>query len=141
MFKTEYTLDVRYYETDTMGIVHHSNYLRYFECGRNQMMKELGIPIEVLERAGVMLPVVKVEICYKAPAYMGDSLKIVTTVNREPLAKIVLEQQIFNQKDELICYGAVTVGFIDSVTRRPVRVPQLFAEKIAPFFTNGEKKL
>ena len=141
MFKTEYTLDVRYYETDTMGIVHHSNYLRYFECGRNQMMKELGIPIEVLERAGVMLPVVKVEISYKAPAYMGDSLKIVTTVNREPLAKIVLEQQIFNQKDELICYGTVTVGFIDSVTRRPVRGPQLFAEKIAPFFTNGEKKL
>ena len=46
MIKTEHYLDVRYYETDQMGIVHHSNYIRYFECGRTDMLKKLGLPIE-----------------------------------------------------------------------------------------------
>ena len=73
MLKNEHFLDVRYYETDQMGIVHHSNYIRYFECGRTAMLKELGLPIEKIEEAGVMLPVVSVECRYKVPARLGDS--------------------------------------------------------------------
>ena len=64
MIKTELELDVRYYETDQMGIVHHSNYIRYFECGRSDMMEKLGLPISEVERAGVVLPVVAVECRY-----------------------------------------------------------------------------
>ena len=60
MMQSELFLDVRYYETDQMGIVHHSNYVRYFECGRTDMLKKLGLPIEKIEEAGVMLPVVSV---------------------------------------------------------------------------------
>ena len=48
MLKSELFLDVRYYETDQMGIVHHSNYVRYFECGRTAMLKELGLPLKTM---------------------------------------------------------------------------------------------
>ena len=105
MLSFEHFLDVRYYETDQMGIVHHSNYIRYFECGRVAMLKDLGLPVEKLEEAGVMLPVVSVECRYKVPA------------------KLVIKNEIFNPEGQLVCEGGVVLGFINSQTRRPVRCP------------------
>ena len=121
--QSELFLDVRYYETDQMGIVHHSNYVRYFECGRTDMLKKLGLPIEKIEDAGVMLPVVSVECRYKGPARLGDTLKIVSIIDRIPMAKLVIRNEIYNQDDLLVCEGSVTLGFIDSRSRRPVRCP------------------
>ena len=83
--RSELELDVRYYETDQMGIVHHSNYVRYFECGRSDMMQKAGLPIEEIEKAGVMLPVVSVECRYKLPARMGDRIRIVSMVDKVPV--------------------------------------------------------
>lgn len=123
MMQSELFLDVRYYETDQMGIVHHSNYVRYFECGRTDMLKKLGLPIEKIEDAGVMLPVVSVECRYKVPARLGDTLKIVSIIDRIPMAKFVIRNEIYNQDGLLVCEGSVTLGFIDSQSRRPVRCP------------------
>ncbi|NCC46628.1 MAG: acyl-CoA thioesterase, partial [Bacteroidia bacterium] len=53
MYTHETYLEVRYYETDLMGIVHHSNYIRYFECGRIQSLVDLGLPIKEVERMGI----------------------------------------------------------------------------------------
>ncbi len=132
--KFEHFLDVRYYETDQMGIVHHSNYIRYFECGRVAMLKELGLPIEKIEEAGVMLPVVSVECRYKVPARLGDTLKVVSMIDDVPRAKLVIRDEIFNPAGQLVCEGAVTLGFIHSDTRRPVRCPEalvkIFEENI-----------
>lgn len=134
MIKTELFLDVRYYETDQMGIVHHSNYIRYFECGRNAMLVEYGIPIEKVEEAGVMMAVVAVDCRYRTPARMGDRLKIVSMIDALPTAKVTIRSEIHNQDGALVCTGNVTLGFIDSVTRRPVRCPDIlmniFAEHI-----------
>ena len=134
MVKTEHFLEVRYYETDKMGIVHHSNYIRYFECGRNAMLKEMGLPIEKVEEAGVMMPVVAVDCRYRTPARMGDTLRIVSMIDTMPTAKVVIKSEIYNQEDALVCSGSVTLGFIDAATRRPVRCPKilvdLFADKI-----------
>jgi len=121
-------LDVRYYETDQMGIVHHSNYIRYFECGRTAMLKELGLPIERIEEAGVMLPVVSVECRYKTPAVLGDTLRIVTSVDEVPRARLVIRNEVYNPSDQLVCEGSVTLGFIDSNTRRPVRCPEMLVK-------------
>lgn len=128
MLKSELFLDVRYYETDQMGIVHHSNYIRYFECGRTAMLKELGLPIERIEEAGVMLPVVSVECCYKTPAVLGDTLRIVTSVDEVPRARLVIRNEVYNPSDQLVCEGSVTLGFIDSNTRRPVRCPEMLVK-------------
>lgn len=128
MLKSELFLDVRYYETDQMGIVHHSNYIRYFECGRTAMLKELGLPIERIEEAGVMLPVVSVECRYKTPAVLGDTLRIVTSVDEVPRARLVIRNEVYNPSDLLVCEGSVTLGFIDSNTRRPVRCPEMLVK-------------
>ena len=128
MMQSELFLDVRYYETDQMGIVHHSNYVRYFECGRTALLKEVGLPIEKIEEAGVMLPVVSVEAKYKVPARLGDTLKVVTIVTEVPRAKLVIRNEIYNPAGELVCLGSVTLGFIDAMTRRPVRCPEMLVK-------------
>ena len=128
MIKSELNIDVRYYETDQMGIVHHSNYVRYFECGRVDMLKKLGLPIEKIEEAGVMLPVVSVECRYKVPARLGDTLKVVTLIDEVPRAKLVIRTEIFNPDGLLCCEGKVVLGFINSQTRRPVRCPDELAD-------------
>ena len=126
--RSELQLDVRYYETDQMGIVHHSNYVRYFECGRTAMLRELGLPLEKVEEAGVMLPVVSVECRYKVPAKLGDVLHIMTYVDEVPRAKLTVRSEIFNQDGILLAEGNVVLGFIDSASRRPIRCPKQFVK-------------
>lgn len=128
--KSELELAIRYYETDQMGIVHHSNYIRYFECGRSDMMEKYGLPIQKIEEEGVMLPVVSVECHYKTPAVMGDTIRIVSSIDKVPLAKLIVNSEIYNQNGVLLAYGSVTLGFIDSKTRHPVRCPDSLAEII-----------
>ena len=120
-------MDVRYYETDQMGIVHHSNYIRYFECGRNAMLKDMDIPMEKIEAGGVMMAVVAVDAKYKVPARLGDTLRIVSIIDTPPTAKVLVKTEIYNQNDQLVCTGSVTLGFIDAQTRRPVRCPESLA--------------
>ncbi len=128
MMKSELFLDVRYYETDQMGIVHHSNYVRYFECGRTDMLKKIGLPIEKIEESGVMLPVVSVECRYKVPAKLGDTLRVVTSIDEVPRARLVIRNEVFNPSGQLVCEGSVVLGFIDAVSRRPVRCPEMLVK-------------
>lgn len=134
MIVSETKLEVRYYETDLMGIVHHSNYIRYFECGRHQLLIDYGLPIERIEAAGIMLPVAHVECDYKIPAKMGDLLRIVSVIRDRPLARVVVETEIYNQNNDLVCTGTVMLGFIHSDTRRPTRAPKIFTEVFDKYF-------
>ncbi len=134
MFVSETILEVRYYETDLMGVVHHSNYIRYFECGRNQALIDLGLPIRKIEDAGIMMPVVKVTCDYKVPARQGEKLRIVSTVTDPPKARIVIDTIIYNEANQIVCEGSVTLGFIHRDTRKPTRIPEYIAEKFAPYF-------
>ena len=128
MSKFEHFLDVRYYETDQMGIVHHSNYIRYFECGRMAMLDEVGLPMHKIEEAGIMLPIISVECRYKFPAKLGDKLRVVTYFNELPKARFTVMTEIYNQDDKLLVEGSVSMGFIDSNTRRPIRCPQMLLD-------------
>ena len=124
MGKFEHNLDVRYYETDQMGIVHHSNYIRYFECGRLAMLEEVGLPMHKIEQMGIMLPIISVECRYKYPAKLGDRLKIVTFFDELPRARFTVMSEVYNQDGQLLVEGSVSMGFIDSATRRPIRCPE-----------------
>lgn len=126
--QSETQIEVRYYETDLMGIVHHSNYIRYFECGRHQFLLDVGLPIMEIEKEGIMMPVVSVEAHYHTPARMGDVLRVVSRVEKEPMARIEVQTDIFNQKGEKVCDGLVVLGFIHSDTRRPTRIPARLME-------------
>lgn len=116
---------VRYYETDQMGVVHHSNYIRFFENARSEMMVQLGCPIEEFEKKyGVLIPIISVECRYRHPARMGDVLTATASVVRAPMAKMEVEQTVVNQRGEVCAEGKVLLGFIDSNTFRPTRCPE-----------------
>ena len=145
MIKTECNLEVRYYETDLMGIVHHSNYIRYFEYGRIKMLDEIGLPISKIEGNGIMLPVVSTFCTYKTPSRMGDTLKIVSFMESMPMAKMKIKTQILKEStvnpltpDEeigtVVAEGEVVIGFIKSDTRRPCRIPEFAAQIMEKYF-------
>ena len=127
----EVEFPVRYYETDQMGVVHHSNYIRYFEYARNEMMSRGGFPIEVCERDHhVMIPIVSVSCHFRHPARMGDHLRAVAMIEGVPLAKLTIRQEVWNQRGELCAEGEVVLGFIDAASFRPVRCPAPLSELI-----------
>lgn len=123
------TFPVRYYETDQMAVVHHSNYIRYFEIARDEMMVQLGFPIEKCEsKLGVLVPIVSVECHFRHPARMGDILTATAEVNKVPMAKMLIKQAVYNQDGVLCADGLVTLGFLNKETFTPVRCPEPVAE-------------
>ena len=77
------TIRVRYADTDKMGIVYNGNYLTYFEIGRTELLRSLGMPYAVLEQQGFQLPVIEAHIEYKAPAEYDDLISIKATCKME----------------------------------------------------------
>ncbi|MBO5406931.1 MAG: acyl-CoA thioesterase [Bacteroidales bacterium] len=145
MIQTECTIDVRYYETDLMGIVHHSNYIRYFEYGRIKMLEEIGLPISEIEGRGVMLPVVSTFCTYKTPSRMGETLRIISSVESMPMAKMKIKTRIVKESSQnpetlpaeigaTVAEGEVVIGFIKADTRRPCRIPDYAAEIMQKYF-------
>lgn len=130
MMYFETSFPVRYYETDQMAVVHHSNYIRYFEIARNAMMADGGFPIEVCEKEGVMIPIVSVECKFRHPARMGDTLTAVAMIDKVPLAKLVVRQAVINQDGVVCADGETVLGFIDSKSFTPVRCPEKLAALI-----------
>ena len=132
IFKTSFP--VRYYETDQMAVVHHSNYIRYFEIARDEMMVQLGFPIEKCEKElGVLVPIVSVECHFRHPARMGDVLTATAEVHRVPRAKMVIKQTVYNQDGVLCAEGSVTLGFLNKETFMPVRCPEPVTELFEKF--------
>ena len=122
---------VRYYETDQMKVVHHSNYIRYFEMARNGMMEAAGLPVEVCENEiGVLFAVIGVECRCKHSARMGDVLTATAAVEEIPMAKLHVKQSVVNQRGEVCAEGTVTLAFLDARTYRPIRCPEPVARLI-----------
>ncbi len=137
-YQSEMELEVRYYETDMMGIVHHSNYIRYFECGRGKMMDDLGLPVCKFEEYGFIMPVSTVSCKYRTPAKIGDKLRIVSTVEKEPMARVEVSAVIYNQNGDVVCEGEVVLGFLNKDTRRPIRVPKPFLDAFNKAVNNSK---
>ena len=108
----EIELDVRYYETDGQGVVHHANYFQYFELARVEMLKSLGHDYAQLERDGIFLVVHSIACKYHRPARFGDRVKIRTTVVRATPARIEHQYQVF-VRNQLIAEASSTIACID----------------------------
>lgn len=127
---TEYEVQirVRYKETDNMGVVHHSNYVNYYEVARTEMMRSRGISYREMEAMGVMLPVREVSMNYIAPAYYDDLLTVKIRVAERPGVKLTFDHEIYNEAGDKINTGRVVLVFVDAATRRPIRAPKWFLE-------------
>ena len=109
-----------------MGVVHHSNYLRYFEVARIEWLTQLGVSYQAMEEEGVMMPVIDVQINYKTPAKFEDNLTINIHLKEVPLVKMTFLYEVLNQKGELVCTATTTLAFMNANNRRPHRCPENF---------------
>jgi acyl-CoA thioester hydrolase len=131
MLTDEMTTRVRYAETDQMGYVYYGNYAQFFEMGRTEMMRKLGLAYNDLENQGIMLPVSTLKEKFIKPAKYDEVLTIRTILRELPTVRIIFEYEIYNEAGELINQGETTLVFVDSKARRPMRVPVEFQKKIA----------
>ena len=128
MIRSITQVEVRYAETDMMGFVYHANYLPWFEIGRTQLFKEIGIPYRQLEAEGYRLPVLEVSVRYLRPALYDDKVSIVTVLRDRPLLRIGLEYEVV-RGSELLATGSSSHAFIDR-EGRPVRPPAWVVAKL-----------
>lgn len=126
----DYTVRVRYAETDQMGVVYHGNYAQYFEIGRVEWLRNLGLSYKRMEELGIMLPVVSLTMNYKKPAKYDEDLCIRTIFKACTGVKIEFEYELYNQQDELLTTGYSMLVFVDMKTGRPTVPPAYVVEKI-----------
>ena len=119
---------VAYYETDQMGIVHHSNYIRWFEEARDEVVREYGIDYRQIEAQGVLMPVVNVACDYKSATKYGDEVKIYACPCYFNGIRLRYEYEVRGEDGSLIVTGRSEHCFIDALTRKPLnlkkRMPQ-----------------
>ena len=130
MKKHELKVRVRYSETDQMGVVYHGNYAQYFEMGRVEWLRNLGISYKWMEDNGVMLPVVSLNINYKKPARYDVLLTIKTVLKSQSTVKIEFDYEILNEKQELLTIANSILVFVDMKTGRPTAPPEYVKEKL-----------
>ena len=117
------SLKVRYCETDQMGFVHHSNYLKYFEVARLEWLASLGISYKKMEESGVFLPVVYSETKYLLPLKFDDSFIVKVAIEELPMSRLKLKYEIENIEHRKVCFGKVHLAFLNSKNHKPVRAP------------------
>ncbi len=119
---------VRYNETDQMGIVHHSNYIFYYEVARTELMRSLGTSYREMEERGALLVVRDVRSRFIAPAYYDEILTVRVSIREMPTVKVTFDFEIFNTRGESIHKGEVVLACVDKATRRPKRAPEWFVD-------------
>jgi acyl-CoA thioester hydrolase len=130
MKEYEFTVRVRYAETDQMGVVYHGNYAQYFEMGRVEWLRNLGVSYKWMEENGVMLPVVSLEINFKKPARYDDLLRVKTILKSQTTVKIEFDYEIYNVLNQLLTTGYSMLVFVDMKTGRPILPPKYVSDKI-----------
>ncbi|MCC6417951.1 MAG: acyl-CoA thioesterase [Gemmataceae bacterium] len=116
MLQGEIAIRVRYAETDRMGLLHHANYLVYFEQGRTELLRSLGWSYRDLEDQGYLLVLTRVEVRYRRPARYDDLLTVRTTLTRATLVKLVHRYEVLRD-GELLAEGETTLGCVDRAGR------------------------
>ena len=124
---------VRYAETDKMGISYHGRYLEWFEVGRTELLREIGLPYAQLEKEGISLPVIEVHCRYHRPALYDQLLRIESTVKTLPRVTVRIDYKIYNEENELLTDGYTNHTFIGK-SGRPVRPPKSFLGVLQPHF-------
>ncbi len=134
MIKSETIIRVRYAETDQMGYVYYGVYAQYYEVGRVEAMRTLGFSYKQMEERGILMPVINLTVNYKKPALYDDEIRVVTTITELPTLRITFNYECFNQKNELLNTGAVTLVFIDKIKNKPTLPPQWFMNALVEKF-------
>jgi acyl-CoA thioester hydrolase len=112
-----------------MGVVYHTHYLDYFEAGRTEALRDLGLPYRSLEEEGVIMPVVEANVRYRGPARYDDLLVVEVTFEEAPSVRVPIEYTVHRRdEDEVLVTGHTTLCFMDADRRRPISAPASVTE-------------
>jgi acyl-CoA thioester hydrolase len=123
MYKHSHKLRVRYGETDQMGYCYYGNYAQFFEIGRVETLRALGMSYKQIEDSGIMLPVTELNTKYLMPCFYDDLITIVTTIKTRPSVKIEFDYEIYNEKKELLTVAYTKLVFVKKNNMKPCICP------------------
>lgn len=133
MFKHQVSVRVRYAETDQMGYVYYGNYATWFEVGRVEALRALGIAYRDLEEQGVMLPVASYSIDFLAPVRYDEVVTIETTIEELPNSRIHFTY-LCKVAEQVVTRAKTTLFFMNRATGKPTRCPEAISIALLPFF-------
>jgi len=126
---------VRYWVIVRIAYVYYGNYSFYYETGRVEALRSLGLSYKSMEdELGVFMPVMNMNVRYLRPCYYDELLILETTILHLPERTIEFETKIFNEKNELANQGKVTLCFVDIKTKKRVNAPEVIVEKLKAYF-------
>jgi acyl-CoA thioester hydrolase len=134
MFSHSTKLRVRYAETDQMGYMYYGNYATFYEVGRVEMLRSLGMTYKSMEDSGIMMPVLDLKCKFIKPALYDEEITINVVMSRMPSVRIHFAYQLYNEKQELINEGETTLVFIDIKRNKPCLPSPDFLERLQQFF-------
>ena len=135
MYSHDFQLRVRYGETDQMGYLYYGRYAEYFEVGRVETIRSLGLSYKELEEVhGIWLPVVSMEMRFVRPAHYDDLLTIHTEIRKMPDKYITFHTELFNEKQKLVNAGTIRLCFFAADKKMVVPAPALLLDKFKPYF-------
>ena len=118
---------VYYHDTDHGGVVYYANFLKWFEIGRTEILREHGFDYAMFEKKGLIAPVVDVQCTYAAPARYNDQIEIKTNIEKLGNTSITFNYEILNKETKnVLAIGKTTNVFIDRKTMKPTPLPEDF---------------
>ncbi len=137
MYLHETKKRVRYAETDKMGYLYYGHYAKYYEIGRVEALRDLGLSYKEMEdQLGLMLPVLSLDSRYKLPAYYDDEITIKTMLKELPLKMFTFHHSLVNQNNQEINTAVVKLFCVDMKTNQRANPPSILLDKLASFFNN-----
>ncbi|MDP4149043.1 MAG: thioesterase family protein [Bacteroidota bacterium] len=138
MYSSEMQVRVRYAETDQMNVVYHGNYAQYFEVGRVESLRQLGLSYKELEATGVIMPVIEWTAKFLRPAHYDDLLTVKTSLRELPAGhRIEFHQEVYNESGRLLTTGKVVLYFLRRANMEKTNMPEEMKERLAPYFIPG----
>ena len=134
MYIHECKIRVRYGETDQMGYMYYGNYAEFYEVGRVEMLRSLGMTYKGMEQSGIMMPVLEMKCKYLKPALYDEEITVKVILEKMPGVKIHFLYELFNEQQELINRGETTLAFIDIKRNKPCLPPSDFQNKLKEYF-------
>ena len=122
---------VRYADTDQMKFAYYGKFFEYFEQGRSDLLRSIGLPYPEIEAMGLILPVIEAHATYKLPAKYDDLINIVTCLREPPVARVRLDYEVFREGETVLLADGYTIhSFLNAKTGKPTRAPAQFLETL-----------
>lgn len=137
MYITESKMRVRYAETDQMGFAYYGNYAQYYEVGRADAMRSLGMTYREMEEQGVIMPIVNLQSTFIRPALYDDLLTVKTIVKDMPTSRMHFFYEVYNEDGTLLNKGETVLAFVRKNSGRPCAAPDWFIRKLSAAFNDS----